>query len=382
MASYSYKSNNKNDRSQFVSSNNTDKPQVNFSSKNISVPQKELLIFFRQLAVILQSGVPLAQGITLLSENTKNPKFCSVLTNISYRLSSGDDLSICLRKYPNLFAPITIGLIEAGEVGGILDKVLDRIATLIEDQEKIKSQINGALIYPVIILVLATTVSLGLLIFIVPKFEEMFKGFGADLPGLTKFMLTLSRFVTSPYFAIFAPITIFLGLYLFKQYYKTEKGKEFIDNTILNIPLFGPLILISEMASMSDTLSTLMNSGITLVEGLERCIAASSNQIIKNTLYLSTVEVAQGQELSLSLSKSKVIPKLVVSMIKIGEETGQLSFMLDNLQVFYKRELEATVSALTKAMEPAVIVVVASIVGTIVIALYLPMFKLITAVGG
>ena len=382
MAAYSYKSNSKSDKSQFINSNAINNSQVKFSSKKISVPQKELLIFFRQLAVILQSGVPLAQGISLLSENTKNQKFCSVLTNISYRLSSGDDLSICLKKYPNLFAPITIGLIEAGEAGGILDKVLDRIATLIEDQEKIKSQINGALIYPVIILVLASTVSLGLLIFIVPKFEEMFKGFGADLPGLTKFMLSLSRFVTSPYFAIGAPILFLIGGYLYRKYYQTKSGKVFIDNTVLNVPLFGPLILISEMASMCDTLATLMNSGIPLVEGLDRCIAASSNQIVKNTLYLATVEVAQGQELSLSISRSKVIPKLVVSMIKIGEETGQLSFMLDNLSIFYKRELEAAVSSLTKAMEPAVIIVVAGIVGTIVVSLYLPMFKLITTVGG
>ena len=381
MAAYSYKSNNKSDKSQFINSNATNNSQVKFSSKKISVPQKELLIFFRQLAVILQSGVPLAQGITLLSENTKNPKFCSVLTNISYRLSSGDDLSICLKKYPNLFAPITIGLIEAGEVGGILDKVLDRIATLIEDQEKIKSQINGALIYPVIILVLSLTVSLGLLIFIVPKFEEMFKGFGADLPGLTKFMLSLSRLVTSPYFAIAVPIISIIGVFLYRQYYQSKSGREVIDSTILKVPLFGPLILISEMASMCDTLATLMNSGITVVEGLERCIAASSNQIVKNTLYLATIEVAQGQEISLSLSRSKVIPRLVVSMIKIGEETGQLSFMLDNLSIFYKRELEAAVSSLTKAMEPAVIIVVAAIVGTIVVSLYLPMFKLITVVG-
>ena len=336
MASYSYKASNEKNKNQSISSNTSNKPQVSFSSQRISVPQKELLIFFRQLAVILQSGVPLAQGITLLSENTKNQKFCSVLTNISFRLSSGDDLSLCLKKYPNLFAPITIGLIEAGEAGGILDKVLDRIATLIEDQEKIKSQINGALIYPVIILVLASTVSLGLLIFIVPKFEQMFKGFGADLPGLTKFMLSLSRLVTSPSFAIGAPLIVIGGGYLFRQYYQTKNGRELIDNWILKIPLFGPLILISEMASMCDTLSTLMSSGITLVEGLERCIAASSNQIIKNTLYLATVEVAQGQELSLSLSRSKVIPRLVVSMVKIGEETGQLSFMLDNLCIFYK----------------------------------------------
>jgi len=382
MVTYSYKSQNKTSKKQSIIPKNSKNNQINFSAKNIKVPQKELLIFFRQLAVILQSGVPLAQGINLLSENTKNQKFCTVLTNISSRLSSGDDLSLCLKKYPNLFAPITIGLIEAGEAGGILDKVLDRIAALIEDQEKIKSQINGALIYPVIILVLASTVSLGLLIFIVPKFEEMFKGFGADLPGLTKFMLSLSRLVTSPSFAIGAPIIFILGGYIYRKYYQTKSGKELIDKTILKIPLFGPLILISEMASMCDTMATLLNSGIPLVEGLERCIVASNNQVIKNTLYLATLAVAQGQELSLSLSKSKIIPRLVVSMIKIGEETGQLSFMLDNLCIFYKRELEATVSSLTKAMEPAVIIVVAGIVGTIVVSLYLPMFKLITAVGG
>ena len=381
MTSYSYKGSNKNQKTGFSTSIDRKNPQENFSSKNVSVPQKELLIFFRQLAVILQSGVPLAQGINLLSENTKNPKFCSVLSNISSRLSSGDDLSICLKKYPNLFAPITIGLIEAGEAGGILDKVLDRIATLIEDQEKIKSQINGALIYPVIILVLASSVSLGLLIFIVPKFEQMFKGFGAELPGLTKFMLSLSRLVTSPAFAIGAPLMIFVGVYLYRQYYQTKNGRKLIDQTILNIPLFGPLILISEMASMCDTMATLMNSGIPLVEGLERCMAASNNQIIKDILYLSTLGVAQGQELSLTMSKSKIIPRLVVSMIKIGEETGQLSFMLDNLSIFYKRELETIVSSLTKAMEPMVIIVVAGIVGTIVISLYLPMFKLITTVG-
>ena len=201
---------------------------------------------------------------------------------------------------------------------------------------------------------------------------------GAELPALTSFMLNLSNFVTSIAFAAGAPITIFIGLYLFKKYYGTKKGKLLIDANILKIPLFGELLLRSEMAGMCDTLSTLIKSGIPIVDGMQRCISASSNELIRQTLQRSILLVTQGQELNYSMGRSNVFPRLVISMIKIGEETGQLSFMLEKLAVFYKREVEATVSALTKAMEPAVIFVVAAIVGTIVVSLYLPMFSLIT----
>ena len=362
-----------------------DKNIKNFSVKinpaRLKVPQKDLLIFFRQLSVILQSGVPLAQGISLLSENTRDKKFATLQNRVSNRLISGEELSLCLKQFPKVFAPIVIGLIEAGEAGGILDQVLERIANLIEDKEKIKSQIQGALIYPVLILFLATTISLGLLILVVPKFDKMFNDLGADLPGLTKFMLTLSQFVTSFSFFILAPISIFFIITIFTKYYQTRSGKFNVDRFVLSIPLFGQLILRSEVASMCDTLSTLINSGIPLVEGLDRCIAASGSEPIKRTLNISKERVIQGEELSLSLGLSNVLPKLVVSMIKIGEETGQLSFMLENLANFYKRELETAVSSLTKAMEPMVIIVVAAIVGTIVVALYLPMFSIIGAMG-
>ena len=351
------------------------------SPKNLKISQKDLLVFFRQLAVVLQSGVPLAQGLDLLAENMNNKKFSSCLSRIAARLSAGEELSLCLKQYPKVFVPITIGLIEAGEAGGILDQVLDRIALLMEEQAKIRGQIIGALIYPVLVLVLAVSVSLGLLIFIVPKFKSMFDNMGAELPALTSFMLTLSNFVTSPSFAIGAPIVIFIGLYLFRGFYATKAGKLAVDRRIFIIPLFGDLILRSEMASMCDTLCTLVNSGIPIVDGLERCITASSNQLIRNTIQRGILLVQQGQELSYSLGQSKVFPRLVISMIKIGEETGQLSFMLEKLSLFYKREVEATVSALTKAMEPAVIFVVAGIVGTIVVSLYLPMFSLIQNMG-
>tara|TARA_Y100000766_G_scaffold279538_1_gene287887 strand:- start:1376 stop:2518 length:1143 start_codon:yes stop_codon:yes gene_type:complete len=354
---------------------------IKFSPKTFSVPQKDLLIFFRQLAVILQSGVPLAQGIELLAENTKNEKFAVLQYQISTRLSSGEELSNCLKKYPKVFAPITVGLIEAGEAGGILDKVLDRIATLIEQQAKIKSQIQGALVYPVIILVLAITVSLGLLIFIVPTFDKMFKDMGADLPGLTAFMLTLSRIVTSFQFLIFTPLIVMLIGYIFSKYYETRSGRFRIDSMILKVPLFGSLILRSEVASLCDTLSTLIDSGIPLVEAIDRCISASSNDRVKRCLSIAIQKVQEGQELSSSINSYNVFPNLVKSMIKIGEETGKLGFMTENLANFYKREVEEAVSSLTKAMEPLVIMVVAGIVGTIVVALYLPMFKVINVMG-
>jgi type IV pilus assembly protein PilC len=345
----------------------------------LKVPQKDLLIFFRQLAVILQSGVPLAQGLELLASNMTNPQLAACVTQIALRLNAGEELSICLRQYPKVFRPITVGLIEAGEAGGILEEVLDRIAHLMEQQAKLRGQMIGALIYPVIVLVLAITVSLALLIFIVPRFESMFSSLGAKLPAITQVMLNLSRFVTNPAGMGIVVAAILGGLFLFRGYYSTAAGRLAVDSRLFKLPLFGGLLLRYEMASLSETLATLVNSGIPIIDGLQRCISASSNQLIKNTLARSIVLAQQGQPLSISLDNSKALPKLFISMVKIGEETGELSFMLEKLAVFYNREIESAVSALTKAMEPITVMVVAGIVGTIVIALYMPMFDLIKA---
>jgi len=345
----------------------------------LKVPQKDLLIFFRQLAVILQSGVPLAQGLELLASNMTNPQLAACVTQIALRLNAGEELSICLRQYPKVFRPITVGLIEAGEAGGILEEVLDRIAHLMEQQAKLRGQMIGALIYPVIVLVLAITVSLALLIFIVPRFESMFSSLGAKLPAITQAMLNLSRFVTNPAGMGIVVAVILGGLFLFKSYYSTAAGRLAVDSRLFKLPLFGGLLLRYEMASLSETLATLVNSGIPIIDGLQRCISASSNQLIKNTLARSIILAQQGQPLSNSLDNSKALPRLFISMVKIGEETGELSFMLEKLAVFYNREIESAVSALTKAMEPITVMVVAGIVGTIVIALYMPMFDLIKA---
>ena len=345
----------------------------------LKVPPKDLLIFFRQLAVILQSGVPLAQGLELLASNMTNPQLAACITQIALRLNAGEELSTCLRQYPKVFRPITVGLIEAGEAGGILEEVLDRIAHLMEQQAKLRGQMVGALIYPVIVLVLAITVSLALLIFIVPRFESMFSSLGAKLPTITQVMLNLSRFVTNPAGMGTVVAVIFGGLFLFRSYYSTAAGRLAVDKRLFKLPLFGGLLLRYEMASLSETLATLVNSGIPIIDGLQRCISASSNQLIKDTLSRSIVLAQQGQPLSISLDNSKALPRLFISMVKIGEETGELSFMLEKLAVFYNREIESAVSALTKAMEPITVMVVAGIVGTIVIALYMPMFDLIKA---
>ena len=347
----------------------------------LTVPQKDLVVFFRQLSVILQSGIPLAQGLILIAENMTNPKLAFCIERIAARLGSGEELSSVLKQYPKVFKPIMIGLIEAGETGGILEQVLDRIATLMEEQAKLRGQIIGALVYPILVFILAISVSLGLLIFIVPRFDAMFKSMGGELPALTAFMLFLSQMVTSPQFLIGAPLLVVAGLLLFRGFYASKQGRLTVDSLIFSIPLFGDLIQRTEMASLSDTLSTLVNSGIPIVDGLDRCIAASANERIRVSIRRAILLIQQGQELNISLAQSAIFPKLVISMIRIGEETGQLSFMLEKLSVFYKREVESTVTALTKAMEPAVIFVVAAIVGTIVISLYLPMFSIITQMG-
>jgi type IV pilus assembly protein PilC len=345
----------------------------------LKVQQKDLLIFFRQLAVILQSGVPLAQGLQLLADNMTNPNLAGCIRQIALRLNAGEELSVCLRQYPRVFRPITIGLIEAGEAGGILEAVLDRIAHLMEQQAKLRGQMIGALIYPVIVLVLAITVGLALLIFIVPRFENMFNSLGAKLPALTQFMLNASRLVTNPAAMGIAAGLVVGGGMLFRSVYASKEGRLAIDTWLFKIPLFGPLILRYEMASLSETLATLVNSGIPIIDGLQRCISASSNQLIRNTITRSIVLAQQGQPLSVSLDNNKALPNLFIAMVRIGEETGELSFMLEKLAIFYNREIESAVTALTKAMEPATVMVVAGIVGTIVISLYLPMFDLIRA---
>ena len=345
----------------------------------LKVKNDELMVFFRQLAVILQTGVPLSQGLELLAENITNPHFAYAVSQISGRLNAGQDLSSALGTYPKVFAPITIGLIRAGEFGGILDSVVDRIAILIEQQAKLRGQIIGAMIYPGIVLFIAITVGLGMLIGIVPRFADMFDDLGADLPGITKVMMALSKAVTNPAIVGGTIAVLVATSVLFGRYYSTKKGRLVVDTHILKTPLFGPLLLKYEVASFCETMSTLANAGIPAVEAMDVTQKALSNVLIRNTVIYAIGRAQQGEPISQAILSCNTMPRLVPAMMKIGEETGEFSFMLEKLATFYSREIEMAVTKLAKAMEPAVVLVVAGIVGTIVIALYLPMFDLIRA---
>jgi len=345
----------------------------------LTVKNDELMVFFRQLAVILQTGVPLSQGLELLADNISNAQFSFAVAQISGRLNAGQDLSTALGVYPKVFAPITIGLIRAGEFGGILDAVVDRIANLIEQQAKLKGQIIGAMIYPGIVLFIAITVGLGMLIGIVPRFADMFDDLGADLPGITKVMMSLSKAVTDPVIVGGTIGGLIVIAILFSRYYSTKAGRLTVDTQVLKIPLFGPLLLKYEVASFCETMSTLANAGIPAVEAMDVTQKALSNMLIRNTVIYAIGRAQQGEPISQAIQSRGTMPRLVPAMMKIGEETGEFSFMLEKLATFYAREIEMAVTKLAKAMEPAVVLVVAGIVGTIVVALYLPMFDLIRA---
>ena len=348
----------------------------------LKVKDDDLMVFFRQLSVILQTGVPLSQGLELLSENMTNQQFAYAVSQISGRLNAGQDLSNSFAAYPKVFKPIMVGLIKAGEFGGILDNVVDRIASLIEQQAKLRGQIIGAMIYPGIVLFIAITVGLGMLIGIVPQFANMFDDLGAELPGITKFMLALSKAVTD--LVVIGGVLggLFASGFLFSRYYATKAGRLNADTQVLKIPLFGPLLLKYEVASFCDTMATLANAGVPAVEALDITQQALSNTLIRKTVMYTIARAQQGEPISQAILSQNTMPRLVPAMIKIGEETGEFSFMLEKLATFYAREIESSVTKLAKAMEPAVVLVVAGIVGTIVVALYLPMFDLISAFKG
>ena len=355
--------------------------EKNIPPHKLKITNRDLAIFFQQLAVILQSGVPIAQGLELLSENLENRQFGKAVGLIAIRLSAGNELSECFSRYPLIFRPITVGLIKAGEIGGILDMVIERISLFIERQENIKGQLISALIYPCIMLVFALSVALGLLIGIVPKFANVFAQLNSELPTITKVMLALSGAVTNPVIMGASAALLVGGVLAAKAYYATSNGRLVLDRLVFSVPLFGSLLLKYEVASFCETLATLTNAGIPAVEGMEVTAGASNNQVIKNTIRFTAQRAEQGEVISEVLASTKIFPPLVAAMIRIGEESGQLSTMLENLGRFYTQEIEITVKKITKAMEPAITGVVSVIVGSIVLSLYLPMFKLMEVMG-
>ncbi|MFM6623892.1 MAG: type II secretion system F family protein, partial [Dolichospermum sp.] len=346
----------------------------------VKVSVKDKAIFSRQFAALVNAGVAIVRGLGVLSEQCTNPKLKAALMEISADVQAGVNLSDAMSKHPDCFDGLYVSMVEAGEIGGVLDEVLNRLSKLLEDMARLQNQIKSALAYPTVVGFLATAIFVGMTVFLIPIFAKIFKGLGAELPALTQFLLICSEILRS-YLSFLVIAILFALWFLYQQFYKTPIGKLTIDAISLKIPLFGDLIQKSSIARFSRTLGALSRSGVPILTSLEIVRDTSGNQIVANAIDAAREEVQQGGMISIALLKKAVFPPMAIQMMTIGEETGQIDAMLMKIADFYEDEVEQAVKALTSILEPLMIVVVGGMVGTILLAMYLPMFEVYNRLG-
>ena len=334
---------------------------------------KEKAIFASKMAALVNAGVPLVRSIDLMASQQKMPLFKRALQSVSLEVNQGISLGEALRRWPKVFDKLSIAMVEAGEAGGVLDESLRRLAKLLEDNAKLQNQIKGALGYPVAVLVIAVTVFLGMTIFLIPTFAEIFDSLGAELPWFTQMMVDLSSLLRSS-FSLFLLLGLIIFAYLFGKLYATPIGRRRVDALILKLPLFGELIQKTAIAQFCRTFSSLTRAGVPILMSLDIVREITNNSIISDAISNSREDVLQGIPLSIALDRKKVFPDMSISMISIGEETGEMDAMMSKVADFYEDEVEAIVKALTSMLEPAMIVLVGGIVGSILLAMYMPMF--------
>jgi type IV pilus assembly protein PilC len=355
-----------------------DLKKIQLSMTKVSV--KDKAVFSRQFAVLMNAGVAIVRSLGVLAEQCTNPKLKYALLDISNDVQSGMDLSESMRKHPDCFDGLYISMVQAGEIGGVLDEVLNRLAKLLEDVARLQNQIKSALSYPVVVGFLATAIFVGMTVFLIPIFAEIFTDLGTELPALTQFLMLCSEILRSWRSLVVVGVFIALGI-AYKQYYKTPVGRITIDRLSLKMPLFGDLIQKTAVARFSRTFGALTRSGVPIITCLEIVRDTSGNQVVANAIDAARVEIQQGGVISLALQKDKVFPIMAIQMISIGEETGELDGMLMKVADFYEDEVEQSVKALTSVLEPLMIVVLGGMVGTILLAMYLPMFKVFETLG-
>ncbi|MBW4637773.1 MAG: type II secretion system F family protein [Gloeocapsa sp. UFS-A4-WI-NPMV-4B04] len=345
-----------------------------------SVSVKDKAIFSRQFAVLINAGVAIVRSLGVLAEQSSNRKLKKALLEISSDVQQGVNLSEAMRKHPDCFDDLYVSMVEAGEIGGVLDEVMNRLSKLLEDVARLQNQIKAALSYPVVVGFLAVAIFLGMTIFLIPIFAKIFQDLGTELPALTQFLLWVSGVLRS--WRILIPIVLFVGGSIaYRQYYKTDAGREVIDRLSLKVPLFGDLIQKSAVARFTRTFGSLTRSGVPILTALEIVRDTAGNQVIANAVDASRRDIQQGGMISIALQKENVFPMMAIQMISIGEETGELDQMLMKVADFYEDEVEQSVKALTSIIEPIMIVVLGGMVGTILLAMYLPMFKVFETLG-
>lgn len=344
------------------------------------VTVKDKALFSRQFAALVNAGVALVRGLGVLAEQCTNPKMKTALMDISSEIQQGTSLSDAMRKHPDCFDGLYVSMIQAGEVGGVLDEVLNRLAKLLEDVARLQNQIKSAMAYPVVVGILATLIFLGMTIFLIPIFAGIFQELGTELPAFTQAMLNISQFLRSPNVLILVVLVPLVG-FAYKQYYSTRVGRETMDRFFLKMPLFGDLIQKTATARFCRTFGALTRSGVPILTCLEIVRDTAGNQVIANAVDEARREIQTGGMISIALQKEQVFPVMAIQMISIGEETGEIDAMLMKVADFYEDEVEQAVKALTSIMEPIMILLLGGMVASILLAMYLPMFKVFEKLG-
>ena len=339
------------------------------------IKPKDIAIFTRQLATMMKAGVPLLQAFDIVGRGNPNPGVTKLLGDIRTDVETGTSLSAAFRKHPMYFNALYCNLVEAGEAAGILEDLLDRLATYMEKTEGIKSKVRSALMYPTAVIVVAFVVVAVIMIFVIPAFKEVFSSFGADLPAPTLAVIAMSEFFVAYWWLIFGALGG--GIYFLLQAWKrNEKVQRFMDRLMLRMPIFGALVEKSVVARWTRTLSTMFAAGVPLVEALDSVGGASGNSLYADATSKIQQEVSTGTSLTMAMNNAQIFPSMVLQMCAIGEESGSIDHMLGKAADFYEQEVDDMVAGLSSLMEPIIIVVLGTIIGGIVVSMYLPIFKL------
>ena len=343
------------------------------------IKQKNVVVFCRIFSTMINAGLPLIQCLDLLAQQEQNKAFSTIIRSIKEDIEGGTSLTNALKKYPKIFDDLFVNLIAAGEAGGILDVILERLSSYMEKAMKLKSRVKGAMTYPVAVLVISMAVVALLLLKVIPVFQKMFEGMGGKLPGLTQALITASEF-TQKYFLFIVVILVIIYI-AFTRFYKTEKGRWIVDSLVLKAPIFGDLMKKVAVAKFSRTLSTMMSSGVPMLEGLAIVSKTSGNVVVENALLKTRQSISEGRSIAEPLAETGIFPPMVVQMISVGEATGALDSMLSKIAAFYDDEIDVAVDSMTALLEPVMMVFLGGIVGGMIIAMYLPIFKLASVIG-
>jgi len=350
-----------------------------FGEKKQKITDKDLVVFTRQFATMIDAGLPLVQCLEILSAQADNKTLGKLLNEVKLDVESGSTYADALKKHPKVFDSLYSNMVRAGEAGGMLDTILQRLAKQMEKNAKLKAQIKSAMYYPAAIIIVAVVVVTVLLVWVIPIFAKMFSDFGGSLPGLTQFVIDLSLFMQR--YIIFLTIGAGVGGWLLKRYYGTPAGRLKIDGFSLKLPVIGDLIRKISVSRFTRTFGTLIQSGVPIMESLEIVARTAGNVVVENAIMAARTSVGEGKTLAEPIGKTGVFPPMVVQMISVGEATGALDAMLAKIADFYDDEVDAAVAALTSLLEPALMVFLGTVIGFIVIAMYLPIFKMASTIG-